>query len=119
MKWQYWVSYVTVDSRSNGLAGGKNTEVKAYLKEINHKLRGRHDPILLQAFLDIAGRDGWELVHIEPVTTISKELQWKPANVGVSYKGQDTVWINTYFVILRILAGKFPISLDLRYYTSP
>jgi hypothetical protein len=55
----------------------------------------KHHPVALEAYLDNWGKNGWELVSVEPV-----DFAGKNGDLGVTYQ-MATNWRRAYFCVFK------------------
>jgi hypothetical protein len=84
-QWEYFTTFLTAEVNT------QKRELVDMFPDI--RTAARYDPRAMVPELDSLGRDGWELVHMEPV------IVGNNADVCIGSTEQTSVrpWTNTYF----------------------
>jgi hypothetical protein len=83
-QWEYMTLFVE--------ASAKQKEIKEFIKETFDKKPKRHSPESMIPQLNKLGKEGWELVHMEPVPRVGgkEDVQFDQYS-----------WSNTYFCVFK------------------
>lgn len=85
IKWEYLTEFHWANAR----------EYQDFLKErFPETTINKHSPESLIPGLDHRGAEGWELVNMEPVADVGK-------NMDVYFTGGTGVWSNAYFCVFK------------------
>lgn len=95
--WEYLVRVFTLDKEDEVV-------IDYILQEYpdrSWKELPKYDPLILEAWLDQCGREGWELVKVEPA-----ETQGKHGDIGRIYSPSTNNWARSYLCIFKRPAGE-------------
>ncbi len=92
MRWEY---------RAQAFEPDRDSEAAIYYiqrnyPEVSWKELPKYDLLLLEAWLNEMGVDGWELVSVEPVERIGKN-----GDLGNSYPEMGGGWRKVYFCVFK------------------
>jgi hypothetical protein len=88
-QWEYFTTFLTAEVNT------QKRELIDMFQDVN--TAPKYDPRALIPELDSLGRDGWELVHMQPA------IVGNNADVCVGSTEQTSVrpWTNTYFCVFK------------------
>ena len=90
--WEYWAIVVLTDELKN------EPMIRQYIERVySGYTPGKSDVRLLDAFLNLKGADGWELIRLEPAQQyLGQQGDWRmidPANI--------THYVKSYFCVFK------------------
>jgi hypothetical protein len=91
-KWEYLVRVFELNTEDEVVV---DYVMREYSQERFKELL-EYDPLILEAWLNKCGEDGWELIKIEGVHT-----QGKKGDVGVLYSNGVPTWHHFYLCVFR------------------
>ncbi|MEM9955794.1 MAG: hypothetical protein AAF846_29615 [Chloroflexota bacterium] len=82
--WEYRSIFIEADTRDK--------QVKDFVEQTFNKKAKRYSPEALIPTLNEYGKDGWELIHMEPIPRVGgkENIQFAPHH-----------WTNTYFCVFK------------------
>jgi hypothetical protein len=86
-EWEYLTTYIK--------ALAKTKDTRQFLKQLRPKWRPpAFTPEALMPELNKLGKEGWELMHIEPVAAVGKKGD-------ILFDGESRKWSNVYFCVFK------------------
>ncbi|MCA9867665.1 MAG: hypothetical protein KIS95_13710 [Anaerolineae bacterium] len=96
-RWEYLVRVFALDKEDEVVVDYVTREYP----ERNWKEMVIYDPLTLEAWLNQCGREGWELVSLEPA-----EKQGKNGEIGRVYADATPNWARFYLCVFKRDTGK-------------
>lgn len=86
-EWEYLTTYIKANARPK--------ETRQFLRQLRPKWRPPvFTPEALMPELNKLGKEGWELMHIEPVAAVGKKGD-------ILFDGEARKWSNVYFCVFK------------------
>lgn len=95
-QWEYLTRFIKAEATSK--------EIKEYLKDrLDTKRPPRYAPEAMIPELNQLGKEGWELVQMEPVARVGRKG-------NILFTGEGRRWSNVFFCVFKRLRQSAPMA---------